>query len=317
MLRSVDGGGEVDLDKRAITDDDDIIELDQLHAQNAEPPAAQHDSDPTPARGAEDVAAPTSPARHATLLRRIVVLSDETGDEPTSNDARCLDPRITAAPAHPARPETVPLLTGAPARPRPASRASSGSPQLASRRQPIRPRPLPTLGRALRGRPRLAAAATILVLGLTTAGMMTLGAGSPDHRAHNPRTTASRATIPTPLPPTIPRVANDTRRRPARTKRTTSRRRGDSRQHPRSVTAHAPANDAATQQSAGPSQTQTPTYTPVSAVHSQTPASEPSSTSGSSAAPAQTPPSSNGTSTQVSKATLKSLVTGAGTCGCQ
>ena len=34
MLRSVDGGGEVDLDKRAITGEDDIIELDQLPTQH-------------------------------------------------------------------------------------------------------------------------------------------------------------------------------------------------------------------------------------------------------------------------------------------
>jgi len=46
MLRSVDGGGEVDLDKRAITGDDDIIELDQLPAQHTEPP--QHTTIATP-----------------------------------------------------------------------------------------------------------------------------------------------------------------------------------------------------------------------------------------------------------------------------
>ena len=50
MLRSVDGGGEVDLDKRAITGDDDIIELDQLPTQHTDPPSAHHDSHPTPAR---------------------------------------------------------------------------------------------------------------------------------------------------------------------------------------------------------------------------------------------------------------------------
>ena len=54
------------------------------------------------------------------------------------------------------------------------------------------PARLPTLGRTLRRRPRLAAAATILVLALTAAGTTTLGAGGSDHRAHNPRTTASR-----------------------------------------------------------------------------------------------------------------------------
>ena len=313
MLRSVDGGGEVDLDKRAITGDDDIIELDQLPTQHTDPPSAHHDSHPAPSQAAEHVAAPRPPTGHAKPLRRIVVLNDETSDEPASRDARCLDRPNTAAPEHHVRPGTVQL----PARPRPASGPSSGSPQPASQPQRNRPSPLPTLGRALRGRPRLAAAATVLALAVPAAAAMTLRAVGPDHRARNPRTTASRATIPTPIPPTIPRVANDTRRHSARSKPTTSRRQGDSRQHHRSVAARAPATDAATQQSGGSSQTQTPSYTPVSAVHSQTPTSEPSSTRGSSAAPTHTPPSSTGTSPQVSKATLKALVTGAGTCGCQ
>ena len=317
MLRSVDGGGEVDLDKRAITGDDDIIELDQLCAQNAEPRSAPHDSQPTPAPAAEDVAAPRPPTGHAKPLRRIVVLNDETSDEPAGNDARGLERPIAAASDHPTPPRRVQLLGGLPARPRPASGPSSGSPQPASRRQRNRPSSLPTLGRALGGRPRLVAAATILALALPAAAAMTLRAVGPDHRAHNPRTTASRAAIPTPIPPTIPRVANDTRRQPARSKPTTSRRQGESRQHHRSVAARAPATDAVTQQSGGSSQAQTPSYTPVSAVHTQTPTSEPSSTSGSSAAPTHTPTSSTGTSTQVSKATLKALVTGAGTCGCQ
>ncbi len=313
MLRSVDGGGEVDLDKRAITGDDDIIELDQLPTQHTDPPSAHHDSHPTPAQAAEHVAAPRPPTGHAKPLRRIVVLGDDTSDELASPDARCLDRPNTAAPEHHVRPGTVQL----PARPRPASGPSSGSPQPASQPQRNRPSPLPTLGRALRGRPRLAAAATILALAIPAAAAMTLRAVVPDHRAHNPRTTASRATIPTPIPPTIPRVANDTRRQPARSKPTTSRRQGEPRRHRHSVTGPAPATDAATQQSGGSSQAPAPSYTPVSAVHSQTPTSQPSSTSGSSAAPTHTPTSSNGTSTQVSKATLKALVTGAGTCGCQ
>ena len=53
MLRSVDGGGEVDLDKRAITGEDDIVELDQLHSQHTEPPAAPHHCDHTPAEQAK------------------------------------------------------------------------------------------------------------------------------------------------------------------------------------------------------------------------------------------------------------------------
>ncbi|MGH2887584.1 MAG: hypothetical protein ACRDPA_33610 [Solirubrobacteraceae bacterium] len=151
------------------------------------------------------------------------------------------------------------------------------------------------------------------MLAVTAAGTIALGAGGPDHRAHNPRTTASRATISVPIQPTIPHVAIDTRR----AGRTTSRRQTHPKPHRHSGIAPAPVTDAATQQSGGSSQAQTPSYTPVSAVHSQTPASQPSSTSGSSAAPTHTPTSSSGTSTQVSKATLKSLVTGAGTCGCQ
>jgi hypothetical protein len=66
MLRSVDGGGEVDLDKRAITGDDDIIELDQLPTQHTEPPSAHHDSTPAPA--AEHIAAPRPPTGHAKPL---------------------------------------------------------------------------------------------------------------------------------------------------------------------------------------------------------------------------------------------------------
>ena len=231
-----------------------------------------------------------------------------------SRDARYLDRPITAAPETSRRPEPC---SSRRARDQPAEQARA--PQ-SSRHNPNAtvPASLPTLGRTLRRRPRLAAAATILVLALTAAGTTTLGAGGSDHRAHNPRTTASAgATISAPISPTIPHVAIDTRRQPARAKRTTSRRRAHAKRHHHSVAAPAPATDAATQQSGGSSQAQAPSYTPVSAVHSQTPTSEPSSTSGSSAAPTHTPTSSNGTSTQVSKATLKSLVTGAGTCGCQ
>ena len=313
MLRSVDGGGEVDLDKRAITGEDDIIELDQLPTQHTGPEAKHDDADPTPAQRAEGAAAAAPPIRNAKALRRIVVLSDETGDEPTSRHARYLDRPITAAPETPVPPGTVQL----PASPRPAGGASSDSPEFAPQAQRDRPSPLPTIGRTLRRRPRRAAAATILVLALTAAGTTTLGAGSSDHRAHNPRTTASRATISAPISPTIPHVAIDTRRQPTQARRPTSRRQAHPKRHRHSVTGPAPATDAATQQSGGSSQAQAPSYTPVSAVHSQTPTSQPSSTSGSSAAPTHTPTSSNGASTQVSKATLKSLVTGAGTCGCQ
>ena len=314
MLRSVGGGGEVDLDKRAITGDDDIIELDQLPPQHAEPEAKHDDTDPTPSRAAEDVAAAAPTTSHTKALRRIVVLSDNTSDELASRDARYLGPPITAAPETLTPPGTGQL----PASPRSACGASSGSPEFAPQPQRNRSTRLPTLGRALRRRPRLAAAATILVLALTAAGTTTLGAGGSDYRAHNPRTTAlAGATTSVPISPTIPRVAIDTRRQPTQTKRTTSRRQAQPKRHRHSVTDPAPATDAATQQSGGSSQAQTPSYTPVSAVHSQTPTSQPSSTSGSSAAPTHTPTSSSGTSTQVSKATLKALVTGAGTCGCQ
>ena len=51
MLRSVDGGGEVDLDKRAITGEDDIIELDQLPTQHTGPEAKHDDSRPHPRSG--------------------------------------------------------------------------------------------------------------------------------------------------------------------------------------------------------------------------------------------------------------------------
>ena len=63
MLRSVDGGGEVDLDKRAITGDDDIIELDQLRAQNAEPRSA-HARQPAHTRsGSRRRSSPKAPDR--------------------------------------------------------------------------------------------------------------------------------------------------------------------------------------------------------------------------------------------------------------
>ena len=57
MLRSVGGGGEVDLDKRAITGDDDIIELDQLPRSTPSPKQNTTTADPTPSQAAEDVAA--------------------------------------------------------------------------------------------------------------------------------------------------------------------------------------------------------------------------------------------------------------------
>ena len=313
MLRSVDGGGEVDLDKRAITGEDDIIELDQLPTQHTGPEAKDDGSDPTPAQGAEGAAAAAPPTIHAKTRRRIVVLGGDTSEELASRDARHLDRPITAAPETPVAPGTVQL----PASLRPAGGASSDSPEFAPQAQRDRPSPPPTLGRTLRRRPRRAAAATILVLALTAAGTTTLGAGGSDHRAHNPRTTASRATISVPISPTVPGVAIDTRHQPSQARRPTSRHQAHPKRHRHSVTGPAPATDAATQQSGGSSQAPAPSYTPVSAVHSQTPTSQPSSTSGSSVAPTHTPTSSNGTSTQVSKATLKALVTGAGTCGCQ
>ncbi len=314
MLRSVDGGGEVDLDKRAITGDDDIIELDQLPPQHAEPEAKHDDTDPTPSRAAEDVAAAAPTTSHTKALRRIVVLSDDTSEELASRDARNLDRPITAAPETPVPPGTVQL----PASPRPAGGASSDSPEFAPQPQRNRPTRLPTLGRAPRRRPRLAAAVTILVLALTAAGTIALAADGRDHRAHNPQTTASTgAKIPTPFRSTISHVAIDTGRQPTHARRTTSRRQAQAKRHRHSVTVAKPATDAVTQQSGGSSQAQTPSYTPVSAVHTQTPTSEPSPTSDSSAAPTHTPTGSTGTSTQVSKATLKALVTGAGTCGCQ
>ena len=314
MLRSVDGGGEVDLDKRAITGEDDIIELDQLPTQHTGPEAKDDGSDPTPAQGAEGAAAAAPTTSHAKTLRRIVVLGDDTSEELASRDARHLDRPITAAPETRVPPGTVQL----PASLRPAGGASSDSPEFAPQPQRNRPTRLPTLGRALRRRPRLAAAVTILVLALTAAGTIALAADGRDHRAHNPQTTASAgAKIPTPFRSTISHVAIDTGRQPTHARRTTSRRRAHAKRHRHSVTVAKPATDAVTQQSGGSSQAQTPSYTLVSAVHSQTPTSQPSSTSGSSAAPTHRPPSSSGTSTQVSKATLKSLVTGAGTCGCQ
>ena len=213
------------------------------------------------------------------------MLSDETSDEPASRHARYLDRPITAAPETPAPPGTVQL----PASPRPAGGASSDSPEFAPQPQRNRPSPLPTLGRALRRRPRLAAAATILVLALTAAGTIDAGAQAVPIIARTiPERRHRRATIPAPIPPTIPHVAIDTRRQPTQARRPTSRRQAHPKRHRHSVTGPAPATDAATQQSGGSSQAQAPSYTPVSAVHSQTPTSQPSSTSGSSAAPTHT-----------------------------
>ena len=119
MLRSVDGGGEVDLDKRAITGEDDIVELDQLHPQHTEPPAAHARQRPThaePAKPQEPTtgATPTPSTGQAKPPRRIVVLSDETGNE----DARHSDRPITAAPDHPTPARNRATTRQAPARAR-------------------------------------------------------------------------------------------------------------------------------------------------------------------------------------------------------
>jgi hypothetical protein len=304
MLRSVDGGGEVDLDKRAITGDDDIIELDQLPTQHTEPPSAHHDSHPAPAQAAEHIAAPRPPTGHAKPLRRIVVLSDETG----STDARHSDRPITAAPDQPTPAGIAPL---------PASGASPGSPEPASRPQRNHSRLLAAPRRTLRRRPRLATGAAILMLALTAAGAIALAAGSRDHRARSPRTTASGATIPTRTAPSIPHVAIDARQ-PTRARRTANRRQSHARRHHLSVTASAPATVAVTHESGRTSQPQTSSYTPASAVHSQSsPSERPPTTSGTQAPTHQQSSSTSGTSRQPSKTALKSLVTGAGTCGCQ
>ena len=129
MLRSVGSGGEVDLDKRAITGDDDIIELDQLAPQQTEPPATRQDRDPTRAEqakppGTATRATPTPSTGEAKPPRRIVVLSDETD----SRDARHSDRPITAAPDHRTPAGTAPLPGRLPARPLPASGAA-GAPK--------------------------------------------------------------------------------------------------------------------------------------------------------------------------------------------
>ena len=301
MLRSVDGGGEVDLDKRAITGDDDIIDLDQLPTQHTDPPSAHHDSHPTPAQAAEHIASPTG---HAKPLRRVVVLGDETG----STDARHSDRPITAAPDQPT-PAGIARL--------PASGASPGSPKPASRPQRNHSRLLAAPRRTLRRRPRLATGAAILMLALTAAGAIALVAGDRGHRARSPRTTASGAIIPTRTAPSIPHVAIDARQ-PTRARRTSNRRQSHARRHHLSVAASAPATVAVTHESGRTSQPQASSYTPASAVRSQpSPSERPATNGGTQAATHQQSSSTSGTSTQPSKAALKSLVTGAGTCGCQ
>ena len=317
MLRSVDGGGEVDLDKRAITGEDDIIELDQLHPQDTEPPAAPIDCDPQrgePAKspGPTTGATPTTSAGEAGPPRRIVVLGDETDTEdPHSNRS------ITAAPDHPTLPPAAPL-PGTPARPLPATEATSGSPAHASRSRRDPPRLLTAPRTTLRTRPRLATGVAILMLALTAAAATSLAPGGRDHGAHNPRTTASAGTTNSaPTSPTIRHVAVNAARQPAQARRTVNRRRSHPRRHHRSVAASAPATVAATQES-GASHSQASSYTAASAVHSQTPPSERPPTSSSPPAPTHQQSSSTSRgSTQPSKAALKSLVTGAGTCSCQ
>ena len=225
VLRSVDGGGEVDLDKRAITGDDDIVELDQLHSQHTEPPAAPHHCDHTlaePAKppGPTTGATPTTSTGQAKPPRRIVVLSDETGNEDVHSDRP-----IAAAPDHPTLLPAAPLPGTLPARPLPASEATSGSPAHTSRSRRDRSRLLPSPRTTLRRRPRLATGAAILVLALTAATAIALTAGGRDHRARDPRTTASAgATNSAPIPPTIRHVAINAARQPARAKRRTNRR---------------------------------------------------------------------------------------------
>ena len=315
MLRSVDGGGEVDLDKRAITGDDDIIELDQLPTQHTDPPSAHHDSHPTPAQAAEHIAAPRPPPGHAKPLRRIVVLSDETG----STDARHSDRPITAAPDHPTLLPAAPLRGTLPARPLAASEATSGSPAHTSRSRRDRSRLLPSPRTTLRRRPRLATGAAILMLALTAATAIALTAGGRDHPARDPRTTASAgATNSVSIPPTIRHVAINAAGQPARAKRTTSRRQPHVRRHHRSVAASAPATVAATHASGGTTHSQASSYTPTRVAYSQPPPSErPPTSSGTPAPTHQQSANTSGNSTQPSKATLKSLVTGAGTCSCQ
>ena len=141
VLRSVDGGGEVDLDKRAITGEDDIVELDQLHSQHTEPPAAPHDCDHTLAEQAKPPrattgATPTTSTGEAKPPRRIVVLSDETGNE----DARLGSPdHGRARPPHaaPSRATT----RHAPRAPATSERSNLGLP---SSCVTIAPRPLQT-----------------------------------------------------------------------------------------------------------------------------------------------------------------------------
>jgi hypothetical protein len=319
-LRSVDGGGEVDLDKRAITGEDDIVELDQLHSQHTEPPAARHHCYHTPAEPAKPPgpttgAAPTTSTGEAKPPRRIVVLSDETGNADPHSDRS-----ITAAPDHPTLPPAGPLPGTLPARPVPASEATSSSPAHASRSRRDRSRLLPSPRTTLGKRPRLATGTAILMLALTAATAIALAPGRRDHPAHNPRTTASAGTTNSaPISTTIPRAAIHAARQPARAKRTTNRRQSHVRRHHRTVVAaSAPATVTATQESGVTSHSQASSYTPTTAANSQPPPSERPPTS--SGTPAPTHQQSSGTSsssTQPSKAALKSLVTGAGTCGCQ
>ena len=319
VLRSVDGGGEVDLDKRAITGEDDIVELDQLHTQHTEPPAAPHHCDHTLAEPAKPPrattgATPTTSTGEAKPPRHIVVLSDETGNEDVHSDRP-----IAAAPDHPALLPAAPLPGTLPARPLPASEATSGSPAHTSRSRRDRSRLLPSPRTTLRRQPRLATGAAILMLALTAATAIALTAGGRDHPARDPRTTASAgATNSVSIPPTIRHVAINAARQPARAKRRTNRRQPHVRRHHRSVAASAPATVAATHASGGTTHSQASSYTPTSAAYSHTPPSErPPTSSGTPAPTHQQSANTSGNSTQPSKATLKSLVTGAGTCSCQ
>ena len=219
-----------------------------------------------------------------------------------------------AGPTH-VRPGTVQL----PASPRPASGASSGSPEPASQPQRNRSRPLPTprqdapqataTGRR-RDHPRARAH--------RRRGDRAGAQAAPTIARTIPERRHRGATIPAPIPPTIPRVAIDTRRQPARAKRTTSRRQAHARRHRHSVAASAPATDAATQQSGriiagtGP-ELHAGERRPLATADQRALANKRQQRR----PDPPTPSSSSGTSTQVSKAALKSLVTGAGTCGCQ
>ena len=147
VLRRRGGGGEVDLDKRAITGEDDIVELDQLDPQQTGPPATRHDSDPTRAEqakplGATTGATPTPSTGEAKPPRRIVVLSDETGNR----DARHSDRPITAAPDHPTLAAAAPLPGTLRERPLPTRESNLGLPRacVTTPTQPLQTAPVPT-----------------------------------------------------------------------------------------------------------------------------------------------------------------------------